>query len=152
MCPREKVNCSRVADATAPEEFMPIKVATSDYRCFLYEWNHPRGVVNVCCLISPSVDAAVGRIVELPVKQSFAPHVPGIPVDSGEIVVELAKDSHAMEAGLGDGYYPVYGCKRVFRRPTAILIDFKIWKTDDKMILMGNQRLDEYGIVCMDDE
>ena len=91
----QPVTLSRVtiADAMAPEEFAPIKIARSEYRCFVYEWHHPRGVINVCALITPTVHAAIGRLVELPIKQSFAPHVPGIPVDSGEIVIQLSKSA-----------------------------------------------------------
>ena len=140
-----------IADAMAPEEFTPIRVAKSEYRCLLYQWSHPRGVINVCAAIVPT-SAARGRIVELSIKQTFAPHVPGLPVDSGEIVMDFGGNKHVIESGLGDGYYPVYGCKPMFRRPTAIVVDFKIWQTRDNVILLNNQRFDEYGIVCFDDE
>ena len=139
-----------IADSGAPDEFSPIRLRPQEYRCYIYEWYHPAATLNVCVVISPS-EAVSGRIVELPVRQNFAPHVPGVPVDSGEIIVELSNSSHTIDSGLGDGYYPVYAAKPLFGRPTAIAIDFKLWQTHGNIMLMDNQRFDEYGIVCIDD-
>lgn len=74
----------------------------------------------------------------------------GIIVDTGEIAIQ-SDDSITMQAGLGDGYYPIFVNYNFGIVSQSVVVDFKIWEVDRRIMLRPGQTLDDFGIVQFDD-
>lgn len=138
-----------IGDAEGVQFFSPIGLRSQRYRCFLYRWQHPSEPINVCLLLAPT-DPKPNKVIELRVRQSFAPQVPGIPVDSGAISVLIGNEVFTVASGFGDGSYPVFAIKPWLRAASALLVDFKVWETNRNLVLSDEQRFDEFGVVVTD--
>jgi hypothetical protein len=126
---------------------LPIRIPDGSYPVHVYQWDHPRGIINVCGVISfCSQRWAVTR--RLAIQSEWRPDIThGVIVDNGRLTIWSAS-AVTFEAGLGDGVYPVVGVYNFGLFAQAIVVDLLVWKNDShRIILLPGQEFDEYGIV-----
>ncbi len=133
-----------IGDKDGIELFAPIICENGTYKIYSYVWDHSRGEINVA-IIAAMEGVTGGRLNEIHLDQNYAPHLDGLPVDSGAIKIVGGGQSFVIESGFGDGLYPVYGKKRVLRKPHAIVVDFCIWKIRN-VILRSGWEFDKYHV------
>jgi hypothetical protein len=137
----------RIADAEMIHEFppLPVGVKNGEYEVYAYEWSHSRGPVNVCAVVLLRQQRwAISR--RLTIRNNIRPDLTeGLFVDFGAVSIE-SDNLITLTAGLGDGYYPVFAIRNFGVFLQSIIVDFKIWKLPNLVLLPG-QKLDEYGMV-----
>jgi hypothetical protein len=137
----------RVADAAYGDETppLPIRVPDGTHRVYAYQWDHPRGPINICAVVAFGRQRlAVARRLEI--ANAMRPDLTaGIIADSGEVRI-ASVSGITFPSGLGDGYYPVVGVFNFGLFVQAVLLDFKVWQMPHVILLPG-QVLDEFGVI-----
>jgi hypothetical protein len=140
----------RIADRELIDSFpdLPVRIPPGRHPVYAYRWNHPRRGPITVALVIPLRPARLPTVERLEIANDIRPDLDaGIIVDSGEVTVRAdSGESLTTASGLGDGYYPVHLAKDAAGSPSALIVDFEIWKTRRYAVLAG-QRIDEFGLV-----
>lgn len=135
------------ADAGSEDSFTPVPFVHGPATLHAYVWTHPhRGPINVAVVVrTEGPRSQPGALREIKIRQCYARHIDGIPVDGGEISITLCGKSTRVESGFGDGAFPVYGRNRFLRRNDVLIVDFLVWKVK-KVILRDGWVFDQWHV------
>ncbi|HJZ55006.1 MAG TPA: hypothetical protein VKE74_08605 [Gemmataceae bacterium] len=126
---------------------LPVRVPDGSFPVHAYQWDHPRGIINVCVVVAfgPQRWATTRPLV---VQNEWRPDIThGVIVDTAELTL-WSVTAVTFAAGLGDGVYPVVGVYNYGLFAQAIVVDLLLWRNDShRVILLPGQVIDEYGIV-----
>jgi hypothetical protein len=137
----------RIADVAYGNETSPVPVRVADgiHTVHAYQWDRPQGVINVCVVVAfrPPRWPVTRR---LRIRNDARPDLTGgIIVDHAE--VRVGGFTHVtLPAGLGDGYYPVFGVYNFGLIAQAVVLDFEVWRLRNVVLLPG-QAFDEFALV-----
>ena len=140
-------NRLKIADAAYEGRIppIPVRVPNGKHVVHIYQWNHPRGLINVCAVVAFNRQRLAG-VRQLKIANDTRPDITdGFIVDSGEVRIG-SESGVSLESGLGDGCYPVIAVYNFGLFLQAVVVDFKVWKVRNVVLLPG-QEFDEFAIV-----
>jgi hypothetical protein len=137
----------RISDVAYGHETSPVPVGVPDgiHTVHAYQWDRPQGVINVCVVVAfrPPRWSVARRLA---IRNEARPDLTaGLIVDHAE--VRVGGFTHVtLPAGLGDGYYPVFGVFNFGLLAQAVVLDFQVWRLRNVVLLPG-MAFDEYALV-----